>query len=139
MFLFKIEILLNWNFILKEERMNLPVELIVKILVEYHGGYSYRNGKFMTRILAEDERRKLIERVVPHPNKYCMLTDGRVSVSLEISETFENSEIKYYRKYYRLRLYFIEVGDKLVPVTSITLWEQISGIGLVPGAVMIYN
>ena len=85
MFLFKIEILLNWNFILKEERMNLPVELIVKILVEYHGGYSYRNGKFMTRILAEDERRKLIERVVPHPNKH-LSKWGDICINLRISE-----------------------------------------------------
>ena len=116
MFLFKIEILLNWNFILKEERMNLPVEFIVKILVEYHGGYSYRNGKFMTRILAEDERRKLIERVVPHPNKH-LSKWGDICINLRISET----------KHYKLQLYYIDIDwrEEPEPRISISLWSNI--------------
>ena len=99
----------------------LPEELVVKILVEYHGGFSYRKGKFMQRIQSDDERFQIVMGVIPHPNMY-LLSEGRVSVKLQITEI----------KYYRLRLYFTEGEDRREPITSITLWKQCPGL-------LIYN
>jgi hypothetical protein len=94
--------------------MNLPQEIVIKILVEFHGGFSFRNGKLMTKIQHDDARRNMLQSIVPHPNRY--LTNwGDIYIKLHISEM----------KHYKLQLYYLDVyltGDKSEPHSSISLW-----------------
>jgi len=77
--------------------MNLPEELIVKILVEYHGGFSYRNGKFMNKIADDDYRYKIAD-VIPHKTLKTNIF-RQTSIVLSISPT----------KHYILLLYFAQL------------------------------
>jgi len=77
--------------------MNLPEEIIVKILVEFHGGFSYRNGKFMNKIADDDYRYKIAD-VIPHKTLKTNMW-RQTSVVLSISPT----------KHYILLLYFVDV------------------------------
>jgi len=63
--------------------MNLPEELIVKILVEYHGGFSYRTGKLIAKIPENDSRMQI---VFPHPSRY-ITPRGNIIITLTVSPT----------------------------------------------------
>ncbi len=84
--------------------MNLPEELIVKILVEYHGGFSYRNGKFMNKIAHDDYRYKIAD-VIPHKTLNTNIF-RQTSIVLSISQT----------KHYVLLLYFVH--SKETPIAE---------------------
>lgn len=90
-------------------------ELIVKILVEFHGGFSYRNGKIMTRIQDDDKRREMLKWIVPHPNRH-VSKFGDICVNLYISEI----------KHYKIQLYFIDIDwrEEPEPRVSVSLWSH---------------
>jgi len=95
--------------------MNFPEEIVIKILVEFHGGFSFRNGKLMTKIQDDDERRKMLQRIVPHPNKH-LTKWGDICINLHISKT----------KHYKLQLYYIDLDwrEDPEPRVSISLWSH---------------
>jgi len=73
--------------------MNLPQEIVIKILVEFHGGFSFRNGKLMSKIQDDDARRKMLQRIVPHPNKHM----GRCN---DFCIILRISELKHYELHF---------------------------------------
>ena len=95
--------------------MNLPQDIVIKILVEFHGGFSFRNGKLMTRIQDDDARMKMLQGIVPHPTRH-MTKWGDICIKLHISEM----------KHYKLQLYFIDIDwrEDPEPRVSISLWSH---------------
>ena len=97
--------------------MNIPTELVIKILTEFDGRFVWRNGKliFIKKLLKEDPRYVVLNPVVPHPSK--RLSDWTTTeIRLHISEL----------KCYRLEVCYVEIDDldELVPYCSITLWGR---------------
>jgi len=95
--------------------MNLPEEIVIKILVEYHGGFSWRNGKLMTRIQDGDKRKEMLKWIVPHPNRH-VSKFGDICVNLNISEI----------KHYKIQLYFIDIDwrEDPEPRVCVSLWSR---------------
>jgi len=60
--------------------MNLPYELVIKILVEFDGRFVLRKGKliFIKKLLKDDERYEILQPMIPHPTLYYYCLHGRI-------------------------------------------------------------
>jgi len=92
--------------------MNLPQEIVIKILVEFHGGFSFRNGKLMSKIAKDDIRMQLI---FPHPTRN-IISRRHISIDLKIAPN----------KYYKLQFfyYYSDCSKKFESATSISFFED---------------
>jgi hypothetical protein len=98
-----------FNLLFKDKQMNLPQEIVIKILVEFHGGFSFRNGKLMAKIAKDDMRMQL---VFPHHT----LSHRNISIDLMIAP----------RKYYRLQFYYYycDCSEKFESAKTISFFEN---------------
>jgi hypothetical protein len=69
--------------------MNLPYELVIKILVEFDGRFVFRKGKliFIKKLLKDDARYEILHPMIPHPKLYYYRLEERIfpRVYLKIS------------------------------------------------------
>ena len=97
--------------------MNLPYELVIKILVEFDGRFVLRKGKliFINKLLKDDVRYAILFPMIPHPNLfYCRLL-GNIHPQVYLKFPPE--------KEYVLSLWF-EADN--IPVTDVLLCTKIN-------------
>jgi len=97
--------------------MNLPYELVIKILVEFDGRFVLRKGKliFINKLLKDDLRYTSLFPVMPHPNLVYCRRMGRILPQVYLKFSPE--------KEYVLSLW---IEDDDVPVTDVLLSTKIN-------------
>ena len=101
--------------------MNLPYELVIKILVEFDGRFVFRKGKliFIKKLLKDDLRYTSLFPMIPHPKLYYFRVMGNIFPQVYLRFSPE--------KEYVLSLW-IEDDDK--PVTDVLLCTKVKGFAI---------
>lgn len=98
---------------------NLPVELVIKILVEFDGRFVLRNGRllFIDKLLKDDARYSMLSPMIPHP---------KLNYTILMNEIFPTVYLRFSpRKEYVLSLWYTETEGKKIPSTDVILFANI--------------